>query len=78
MTGTDPVTPGELYNIVFELQPHDYQFAAGSRIGIVLMSTDRLFTLRPPAGRTVTHETRHSKIQLPIVGGTAAMAAALP
>ena len=43
------------YEINFELQPHDYEFQAGSRIGlVVVMSTDRLFTLRPPAGTKLT------------------------
>ena len=77
MSRTDAVLPGEEYAIRFELQPHDYQFAAGSRIGIVVMSSDRLFTLRPPPGTTLTLEARFSRAFLPIVGGTEAMAAAL-
>jgi X-Pro dipeptidyl-peptidase len=75
---TDAVTPGAPYYINFDLQPHDYQFAAGSRIGFVVMSSDRLFTMRPPAGTTLTFEARHSKVFLPIVGGTAAAADAIP
>jgi X-Pro dipeptidyl-peptidase len=75
---TDPVSPGTAYSIHFELQPQDYQFAAGSRIGFVVMSSDRLFTLRPPPGTTLTFEARHSKIFLPIVGGTEAAALAIP
>jgi X-Pro dipeptidyl-peptidase len=75
---TDPVTPGTAYSINFDLQPHDYQFAAGSRIGFVVMSSDRLFTLRPPPGTTLNFEARHSKIFLPIVGGTEAAALAIP
>jgi X-Pro dipeptidyl-peptidase len=77
MSRTDPVTPGTYYVLKFPLQPHDYQFAAGSRIGVVVMSSDRLFTLRPPPGTTLTLEARHSRAFLPIVGGTEAMAAAL-
>lgn len=75
---TDSVTPGTPYYLTFDLQPDDYQFAAGSRIGLVVMSTDRLFTLRPPPGTTLTLEARHSKVFLPVVGGPEAMAAALP
>jgi X-Pro dipeptidyl-peptidase len=41
------------------------------------MSSDRLFTLRPPPGTTLTLEARHSRAYLPIVGGTEATAAAL-
>jgi X-Pro dipeptidyl-peptidase len=72
------VVPGTPYTINFDLQPHDYQFAAGSRIGVVVMSSDRLFTMRPPPGTTLTFEARHSKVFLPIVGGTAAADAAIP
>jgi X-Pro dipeptidyl-peptidase len=74
---TDPVIPGTAYDIAFELQPHDYQFAAGSRIGFVVMSTDRLFTLRPPPGTTLSLEARRSKLFLPIVGGADAVSASI-
>jgi X-Pro dipeptidyl-peptidase len=73
---THRIKPGAEYQINFELQPHDYQFQAGSRIGLVVMSTDRLFTLRPPAGTTLTLDSRESNAFLPIVGGTAALEAA--
>jgi X-Pro dipeptidyl-peptidase len=74
---TSAVKPGVPYEIEFELQPHDYQFQAGSRIGLVVMSTDRLFTLRPPPGTTLTLDTRASRAYLPVVGGAEALAAAM-
>lgn len=74
---TSAVKPGVPYEIEFELQPHDYQFQAGSRIGLVVMSTDRLFTLRPPPGTTLTLDTRVSRAYLPVVGGAEALAAAM-
>jgi X-Pro dipeptidyl-peptidase len=74
---TDKLKPGVQYQIDFELQPHDYQFQVGSRIGVVVMSTDRLFTLRPPAGTTLTLDTRRSRAFLPIVGGPSAFEQAL-
>lgn len=74
---TRRITPGREYEMNFELQPHDYQFQPGSRIGVVVMSTDRLFTLRPPAGTQLTLDTNSSKAFLPIVGGAQALAAAL-
>ena len=73
---TSPIKPGREYKIEFELQPHDYEFQAGSRIGLVVMSTDRLFTLRPPAGTTLKLDTHASKAVLPIVGGAGALATA--
>lgn len=66
---TSRIKPFEDYELEFELQPHDYQFQAGSRIGLVVMSTDRLFTLRPPAGTRLMLDTRESSAYLPIVGG---------
>ena len=51
---TTPVVPGRSYTIAFELQPHDYIFQPGSRIGVVVLSSDRLFTLRPPPGTRLT------------------------
>ena len=70
---TTPVVPGTTYTIAFELQPHDYVFAPGSRIGLVLLSSDRLFTLRPPPGTEITVHTRDSTLMLPIVGGRPAL-----
>jgi X-Pro dipeptidyl-peptidase len=74
---TRRITPGKEYEINFELQPHDYQFQPGSRIGVVVMSTDRLFTLRPPPGTQLSLNTAASNAFLPIVGGAPALSAAL-
>ena len=74
---TTPVLPGAVYSIAFELQPHDYIFPAGSRLGLVLLSSDRLFTLRPPPGTRLSVHPSQSTIVLPIVGGARAFAAAV-
>jgi X-Pro dipeptidyl-peptidase len=74
---TTPITPGTAYTIAFELQPHDYVFPAGSRIGLVLLSSDRLFTLRPPPGARLTVRTSQSLLTLPVVGGEAAFTGAV-
>ena len=72
------VSPEEiLHAIAFELQPHDYIFAPGSRIGVVVMSSDRLFTLRPPPGTRLSLDTGRSTATLPIVGGAKALTSAL-
>ena len=73
---TTPVVPGTVYTMTFELQPHDYIVPAGSKIGLVLLSSDRLFTLRPPPGTKLTVHPRVSSLELPVVGGDAAFAAA--
>jgi X-Pro dipeptidyl-peptidase len=64
---TTPIVPGTPYTIAFELQPHDYVFPVGSRIGFVVMSSDWLFTLRPPPGAEFTLTTAASILTLPIV-----------
>ena len=73
---TYKIEPGVAYDINFTLQPQDYIFPAGSRIGLVVMSSDRLFTLRPPAGRELTLDPINSEFILPVVGGEAAVATA--
>jgi len=77
LSKTSPVEPGRSYRIAFELQPHDYVFQVGSRLGFVVMSSDQLFTQRPPAGTRLTMNLAASSIRLPIVGGRRALAAAI-
>jgi X-Pro dipeptidyl-peptidase len=74
---TKRIKPMKEYEIDFELQPHDYEFQVGSRIGLVVLSTDRLFTMRPPAGTKLFLDTRESNAFLPIVGGARALREAM-
>lgn len=74
---TTPVVPGTAYTMTFELQPHDYVFPAGSRLGLVLMSSDRLFTLRPPPGTRLTVYPGSSLLRLPVVGGETALSSSI-
>jgi X-Pro dipeptidyl-peptidase len=67
LTKTTPIVPATPYTIRFELQPHDYVFPAGSRLGFVVMSSDWLFTLRPPPGTELTLTTAETTLTLPIV-----------
>ena len=48
-------------------------FAAGHRIGLVVVSTDHDYTLRPKPGTELTLDPSASDIRLPIVGGAAAL-----
>ncbi|MET0414834.1 MAG: Xaa-Pro dipeptidyl-peptidase [Actinoplanes sp.] len=50
---TTPVEAGRTYTLRWNLQTTDHVFAAGHRIGVVLISTDRDHTLRYPAGTVV-------------------------
>ena len=69
--------PGVSYTVQFELQPHDYIFARGSRIGLMVLSSDQLFTLRPPAGTRLTLRPLDSRLLLPVVGGDNALTRAM-
>jgi X-Pro dipeptidyl-peptidase len=72
LTRTTPVHSGRAYDLTVELQPHDRIFALGSRVGLVLLSSDRLFTLRPPAGTRLMVSASESALSLPVVGGETA------
>jgi X-Pro dipeptidyl-peptidase len=73
---TARVQAGRAYDLTVELQPHDRVFATGSRVGLVLLSSDRLFTLRPPPGTRITVSTSECVFALPVVGGEPAWRAA--
>jgi len=68
-----PLTPGRGYDLRWDLQPDDYVFAAGHRIGLVVVSTDYDYTLRPLPGTELSLDPARSVLRLPIVGGAAAL-----
>ncbi|MFF2272033.1 Xaa-Pro dipeptidyl-peptidase [Agromyces sp. NPDC058136] len=70
---TDPITPGRAYDFAFELEPKDYVFAAGSQIGLVVLSSDHEYTVRPAPGTTLTLDPSKSTVHLPLVGGMGAL-----
>jgi X-Pro dipeptidyl-peptidase len=81
---TDPINQGQFYEFEFDLHTDDYVFAAGRRIGLVIFSSDSGnrgstnpinwgFTLLPNPGTELTVLPGLSQIELPIVGGAAAL-----
>jgi X-Pro dipeptidyl-peptidase len=79
LTAPTPLVAGTAYDFQLPLLPNDYVFQAGHRVGIVVVSNYRNYdevtdTSAPTA--IVTVDARQSKIELPIVGGTAAAEAA--
>lgn len=64
---TQIVKPGTFYRLDLNLQANDYVFAKGHRIGVVVMSTDEAFTIRPSAGNRVGLDVRKSTVTLPLV-----------
>ncbi len=47
------LVPAQNYEISFNLEPKEYRFAKGSRVGVVIASTDYDFTLRPKSGTEI-------------------------
>ncbi|WP_019885405.1 Xaa-Pro dipeptidyl-peptidase [Streptomyces purpureus] len=60
------VTEGREYRLEWEMQPQDYVFKQGHRLGVVLISTDHDHTLRYPAGTVMTVRTGVSSVTLPV------------
>ena len=67
-----PLKPGEFVTMTFDLQPDDQIIPAGKRIGLMIFSTDRDFTLWPKPGTELTIDLDAARLRLPVVGGTAA------
>lgn len=72
-TPGEPLVPGTFYDMTFDLQPDDQVIPAGKRLGLMIMSSDRDFTLWPKAGTELTVDLRATSIVIPVVGGTAAL-----
>ncbi|MGH2824134.1 MAG: CocE/NonD family hydrolase C-terminal non-catalytic domain-containing protein, partial [Thermoleophilaceae bacterium] len=68
-----PIRRGKAYQFRWDLQPDDYLFKAGHRIGLVVMSTDHDYTIRPAPGTELTLHPDDSRISLPVVGGSRAL-----
>jgi len=73
MTESMPLTPGEFVEFEFDLQPDDQVIPAGQKIGLMIMSSDRDFTLWPAPGAELQVDLDATSIEIPIVGGRAAL-----
>jgi predicted acyl esterase len=72
-----PLRPGRFYRIDFDMQPKDSVVPAGSRLALMVFSSDRDFTIRPGAGTQLTLDLARSSLALPVVGGSTALANAV-
>ena len=72
-----PLEPGEFVEVTFELQPDDQVIPAGQSLGLMIFSTDLDFTLQPEPGTTLSVDLSGTSIELPVVGGEAALRRAL-
>jgi X-Pro dipeptidyl-peptidase len=70
---SQPLVKRRAYGLRWDLQPDDHVFPAGHRIGLVVVSTDHDYTLRPKPGTQLTLDPAASDVRLPIVGGAAGL-----
>ena len=72
-----PLKPGEYVTLSFDLQPDDQIIPAGKKIALMVLSSDRDFTLWPKPGTKLSVDLSATQITLPIVGGEKAYIAAV-
>ena len=65
---TSPIKPGERYRLTVPMQPDDYVLPAGHRLGLVVLSSDNEFTLRPKPGAGLSLDLANSRVRIPVVG----------
>lgn len=68
-----PLTAGKFYDLTFDLEPDDEFVPAGKQLAVMIMSSDREFTLWPKAGSELTLDLAKSSFSIPVVGGLAAL-----
>ena len=77
MTESEPLVPGQFYDVSFDLQPDDQVIPEGQQIALMIFSSDRDFTLWPSPGTELTVDLDKTSIALPIVGGANALSGAM-
>jgi X-Pro dipeptidyl-peptidase len=65
----EPMVPGQFRDVEFDLQPDDQILQPGEQLGLVLVSSDRDFTLWPEPGTKIEFAIEQCQLDLPIVGG---------
>ena len=70
LTESEPLKPGEFYEVNFELMPDDQIIPAGQQIGLMIFSSDQQYTLHPEPGTELTVDLDETALRLPIVGGS--------
>lgn len=69
LTESEPLKPGKFYKLSFDLQPDDQVIPKGQKIGVMIFSSDRDFTLWPKAGTQMTVDLDQTVIEMPVLGG---------
>jgi X-Pro dipeptidyl-peptidase len=74
---SEPLRPGQPVTVSFDLEPDDQIIPAGKRLGFMIFSSDKDFTLWPQPGTVLTVNLDATTLTLPVVGGRAALARAM-
>ena len=72
----EKLVPGKFYDVTFDLEPADEFIPAGKRLGVMVFSSDREFTLWPKPGTELTLDLNKSSFSIPVVGGVSALSQA--
>jgi X-Pro dipeptidyl-peptidase len=75
---SEPLAPGQFYELDFTLQPDDQVIPKGEQIALLIFSSDRDFTLWPEPGTKISVDLAGTVLTLPVVGGTATWEKASP
>jgi X-Pro dipeptidyl-peptidase len=70
---SEPLVPGQPVTVTFDLEPDDQIIPAGKRIGLMIMSSDKDFTLWPAPGTVLTVDLDATSLTLPVVEGRAGL-----
>lgn len=71
-----PLKKGQFVNVTFDLQPDDQIIPAGKRIALMILSSDKEFTLWPKPGTQLSVDLAGTRISVPVVGGRTAFSKA--
>jgi X-Pro dipeptidyl-peptidase len=72
LSKSEPLVPGQFYDVQFDLQPDDQVIAAGKRFALMVFSSDRDFTLWPEPGTELKLDLAGVSLDFPVVGGSEA------
>ena len=75
--GGSGLAAGQFVDLEFALQPDDQVIPPGTRIGLMIFSSDKEFTLHPDPGTTLDVDLAGTSIEIPVVGGRTALERAL-
>jgi len=70
---TEKLKQGKMYDFRWTLEPKDYIFQGGHRVGVVVFSSDQEYTLLPLGGTELRVAPNDSELRLPVVGGRAVL-----